>query len=122
MTLEEEFQEAIAHGAMGTDSGAHFIGGVYAKEVHLKAGQRLISHKHNYDHMSILASGEAILETSEREDYLTGPAVVTVKAGVHHALRTLTDVVWFCIHAADQTTEAYQNQDGAATDGLLIIK
>jgi hypothetical protein len=31
------------------------------------------------------------------------PACITVKAGKHHGIRSLTDVVWYCIHATDCT-------------------
>lgn len=100
----------------------YFIGGVYAKEFRLKAGQTLISHRHVYDHMSILASGEALLRTSEGDQHLVGPAVVNIKAWAYHALHTLTDITWFCIHAVDQATDAYRTQDPHSTDGMLIIK
>lgn len=100
----------------------HFIGGVYAKEFHIKAGQVLVSHRHAYDHMSILASGEAILVTEGGAEHLVGPAVVNIKAGAEHALETITDIVWFCIHAVDQASDAYKSQDPHSTDGLLIIK
>jgi hypothetical protein len=125
--MMQDFQQLVGHVKEFSDGPPdadepHFIGGVYAKEFHLAAGQILVSHQHIYDHMSILAIGEAILITADGEQHLTGPAVVNIKAREEHALQTLTDIVWFCIHAVDMATEAYQTQDPHSTDGMLIIK
>lgn len=86
----------------------HFIGqdqakGVYAKELRIPAGYRLVSHAHSYDHLSILASGTITLEVGGASRKMVGPCAVTIKAGVHHTLRAYTDVVWFCIHPTDET-------------------
>lgn len=86
----------------------HFIGqdqakGVYAKELRIPAGVWLISHVHNYDHMAILAAGVATLTVNGKEQTLTGPRAVTIKAGEHHKLLAVTDAVWFCIHPTDET-------------------
>lgn len=121
------FEHLVEHTKAASDGppdalSPYFIGGVYAKPFNIKAGQILVSHRHVYDHMSILASGEAILVTESGAEHLVGPAVVNIRAGTDHALETVTDVVWFCIHAVDQASEAYQNQDPHSTDGLLIIK
>lgn len=89
----------------------HFVGqdeakGVYAKELHIPAGFRLVSHAHPYDHLSILVSGEITLEVGDRWQKMVGPCAVTIKAGEHHTLRAYTDAVWFCIHPTDETDAA----------------
>lgn len=95
----------------------HFVGqdqakGVYAKELHIPAGFRLVSHSHEYDHLSIIASGVAILtvdgsrEHSRSTKKLVGPCAVTIKAGKYHTLNAMTDLVWFCIHPTDETDAA----------------
>ena len=81
----------------------HFGGGVYAKEATIRAGSILVQHRHTYDHLSILASGRALLEVDGDRRELVGPTCVEIKAGKHHAIRALTDAVWFCIHATDET-------------------
>lgn len=125
--MNEGFDHLVEHVKSVSDGppdahAPHFVGGVYAKEFRLNAGMTLVSHRHAYDHMSILASGEALLRTADGDQHLSGPAVVTIKAGAYHALHTLTDIVWFCIHAVDQASDAYKNQDPHSTDGMLIIK
>ena len=91
----------------------HFAGGVYAKEIRIPAGYRLKSHKHRYDHLSVLSSGEALISYGEEPFRVTGPAVVTILAGLEHSLEAITDLVWLCIHATDAA-------DPATADELLI--
>ena len=92
----------------------YFGGGVYAKETRIPAGQILVQHKHEHDHLSVLASGTVEVQIDGIKSRLEGPACITIKAGAHHGVRTLTDVVWYCIHATDCTDE---NQ----VDELLVV-
>lgn len=73
----------------------HFGGGVYVKETQIPAGYALVQHKHKFEHLSILASGQAVVG----EAILAGPAVVTIEAGRLHRVKALTDCVWLCVHA-----------------------
>lgn len=115
-------EHAILTGHAPPDGISMFFGGVYLKRFDIPAGSLLISHKHSYGHPSILASGEAILQTADGKARLVGPVAVTIAAGVQHSLTAITDVVWFCIHAADVAEKAYQDQDPHAMDGLIIVK
>jgi quercetin dioxygenase-like cupin family protein len=99
----------------------HFVGqdearGIYAKELHIPAGFDLISHVHQYDHLSILASGTVLWTSGDLDARaLHGPCAVTVEAGVEHSLHAVTDAVWFCIHPTDET-------DSDKIDSTLIRK
>lgn len=80
----------------------HFSSGVYARRMELPAGWFAESHKHKFDHMSILASGEVnIFVDDEKFEYTTG-AIVTIEAGKVHKIVAKTDSIWFCIHASDE--------------------
>lgn len=81
----------------------HFSSGLYAKETLIPAGVRLTQHKHGYDHLSILASGTAVVEVDGEATKYTGPACLTIKAGSAHEVTAITDVVWFCLHATEET-------------------
>lgn len=83
----------------------HFGGGVYAKETRIPAGHVLVQHAHKFAHLSILAKGsvEAIID-GERQ-VITAPACITIAANKHHGIKSLTDVVWYCVHATDCTDE-----------------
>lgn len=73
--------------------------GVTLIEWRFKAGMVMLSEIHEYDHLSILISGEAVLRTNGDETHLIGPKTVEIKAGIEHALYAVTDCVWDCIHA-----------------------
>ncbi len=77
----------------------HFAGGVYAREQTLKAGYEVEKHEHDYDHLSFLCSGSALVEVDGDLTHLEGPCALEVKAGKKHRIQALTDIVWLCIHA-----------------------
>lgn len=80
----------------------HFSDAVYAKQVHIPAGAMIVSHKHNYSHLSLLAQGTVIVETDTgKPQRYEAPTCIEIKAGVNHAVHALTDTVWFCIHHTD---------------------
>jgi mannose-6-phosphate isomerase-like protein (cupin superfamily) len=83
----------------------HFSSGVYAKETRIPAGSWLVQHAHLHDHLSILASGSVELMVDDKTSILNAPACLTIEAGKHHGVRSLTDVVWYCIHATNCTDE-----------------
>ena len=87
----------------GVEVAHHFGGGAYAKETLIPAGVVLSQHKHPHDHLSILASGTATVSSGGDVLRLTGPACITIKAGVSHSVTAITPVVWFCIHGVDST-------------------
>lgn len=93
----------------------HFGGGVYSKETRIAAGLILVQHKHEYDHLSILASGTVELLVDGVRSELTGPACLTIEAGKHHGVKALTDVTWYCIHATD-CTEPAEIDNGLITE------
>jgi quercetin dioxygenase-like cupin family protein len=102
-TVSEQFKEL--KGLFEVDLGIkhHFSSGVYAKQMMLPKGYFAISHAHNYDHLSILASGEVIVKTDDGEQHYTAPACVTIVKGLNHSITALQDAVWFCVHATEET-------------------
>ena len=83
----------------------HFGGGVYAKEAVIPANKWLVQHTHKHDHLSVLAQGSVELVVDGKKSVVHAPACMTIKAGKHHGVRSLTDVVWYCIHATDCVDE-----------------
>jgi quercetin dioxygenase-like cupin family protein len=102
-----EFDPCIVH---------HFSSGVYAKQMTLPAGATVLSHAHDFDHLSILAQGHVLVKTDDSDvvEYLA-PIALTIKAGVNHAIHALEDSSWFCIHATEET-------DPNKVDKVLIKK
>ncbi len=83
----------------------HFGGGVYAKETFIPAGKWLVQHTHKFDHLSVLAQGSIELIVDGEKSTVHAPACLTIAAGKHHGVKSLTDVVWYCIHATECTDE-----------------
>ena len=83
----------------------HFGGGVYAKESMIPAGSWLVQHTHKFDHLSILAKGSVELIVDGAASIIHAPACLTIAAGKHHGIKSLTDVIWYCVHATDCTDE-----------------
>lgn len=93
----------------------HFSEGLYAKETHIPAGQMLIQHKHSYAHLSIIAKGKVVVIVDDVSKIIEAPACLEIVAGKHHAVKALTDCVWFCVHATDE-------KDSSKVDEVLIYK
>jgi mannose-6-phosphate isomerase-like protein (cupin superfamily) len=81
----------------------HFSDGLYAKETHIPANHWLIQHAHSYDHLSILVKGSVELTVDNKTSVIHAPACINICANTHHGVKSLTDVVWYCIHATDCT-------------------
>ena len=88
------------------DPISHYFGaGVYAKETRIPAGHVLVQHKHKFDHLSILASGSIEVMVEGERSVIHAPACLTIAANKHHGVKSLTNVVWYCIHATECTDE-----------------
>tara|TARA_R110000823_G_scaffold225669_1_gene353418 strand:- start:2534 stop:2866 length:333 start_codon:yes stop_codon:yes gene_type:complete len=88
--------EAITH---------NFGGGVYIKSIQTCANRVLVQHKHKHDHLSYLVSGTVEVMVDGVTALHTAPSCLLIKAGKHHGIKTLTDAVWLCIHAAENTDD-----------------
>lgn len=95
--------------------GHYFGAGVYAKEAKVPAGYLVAKHTHSYTHLSILASGKAIIKAGDVVKEYYAPTCIEIKAGISHEIVALTDVVWYCIHATEET-------DVSKVDEILITK
>jgi quercetin dioxygenase-like cupin family protein len=81
----------------------HFSDNLYAKECVFPKGAQLVQHKHNYNHLSILAKGKVIVVVGDKEEIIEAPACINITADKHHGVLALEECVWFCIHATDET-------------------
>lgn len=91
----------------------HFSDGIYAKQMELPKDHYAVSHKHTYDHLSILAAGVVLVEVDGIETTYTAPACLNIVAGAEHKITALEDSFWYCIHATTET-------DVAMIDNVLI--
>lgn len=96
-TLDQQFD------ALGVRVEHHLVGGIYAKETHIPAGVKLTQHAHNFAHLSALMKGSALVEVDGVAAVHHAPALLTIKAHAKHAVTAVSDVVWACLHATDET-------------------
>jgi len=52
-----------------------------------------------------LASGSVEMVVDGVKSIVDAPACLTIAADKHHGIKSLTDVVWYCVHATDCTDE-----------------
>lgn len=79
----------------------HFMCGMYAREMKFPKGWFVDSHKHTFDHMSILASGTAMVIVDNEPKLYKAPSVICIEKEKTHRIEALDDCVWFCIHKLD---------------------
>lgn len=92
-----------------------FIGGTYAKRMIFPQGTIIPSHKHIFDHMSILAQGKAKVTVDGKSTIYDAPAVIEIKKNERHTVTALERCHWYCIHATDIT-------DPQKVDETLILE
>lgn len=88
---------------LGVFIAHHFGGGVYIKETAIPAGMLLQQHRHQFDHLSLLANGTAVVEVDGKRRAMHGPDCIVIEAGKNHSVTAVTDVTWYCVHATDCT-------------------
>jgi quercetin dioxygenase-like cupin family protein len=93
----------------------NFCDGIYAKEMLVESGYSIIQHKHEYDHLSILAIGVVELVVDGNKTIIEAPACIKIAAGKHHGIKALTNVAWYCIHKTDC-------EDENAVDATVIVE
>ncbi len=91
--------EELAGAGIGIEH--HFGGGVYAKQTLIPEGVVLTQHRHQFDHLSILASGRVRVDFEGSSREVCAPACILIEAGKSHKVTSLTEAVWFCVHATE---------------------
>lgn len=80
-----------------------FTEGVYARKMEIQAGTEVPTHKHVYDHLSILAKGRVRVAVGPIIQEYVAPAMIEIKKDMSHKITALEDSLWFCIHATTAT-------------------
>jgi quercetin dioxygenase-like cupin family protein len=81
----------------------HFGAGIYAKELKLPAAHYAETHSHPHAHLSCLAQGVALVQVAGKEQKYYAPCMIEISAHHKHKITAVTDIVWYCIHATDET-------------------
>jgi quercetin dioxygenase-like cupin family protein len=107
-TTPAETVEQITH--KDVEIGHYFAGGVYAKQMTIAKDCKIPTHKHVYDHLSILAKGRVQVTVSRETVEYVAPAAIEIKRDLVHTLTAIEDSVWYCIHATEETDPESANK------------
>jgi quercetin dioxygenase-like cupin family protein len=88
-----------------------FSDNLYVRKMELERGHASFTHKHVYDHLSILAKGSACVTVDGVMTEYVAPAVIEIKKNQVHGIYAIEDLVWYCIHSTDaETAEEIESQ------------
>lgn len=95
----------------------YIVGGVYAKELQLRLrGDKVVSHSHNFDHLSLLAKGRVAVTVNGISTVYNAPTAVNVRAFMEHEIEALVDdCLWYCIHAVPDDLRGEAQLDSYVT-------
>lgn len=84
------------------------VANLWSRQMHFKkAGDVEIGHTHQFDHLTLLASGKLQITVDGRVSFFTAPHMIYIhKDKVHELVALEDDTVAYCIHALrtkDQT-------------------
>ena len=73
---------------------------IFARQIHfLNAGDTELGHKHEFDHLTLLAKGKVQVTVSGKQSEFTAPTMIYIRAELIHEITALTDnSVMYCIH------------------------
>lgn len=87
-------------------------------------GERVDGHKHQFDHVSILAQGTVTVDTLKEDGTRntsthTGPKLLVMPKGTTHSVTSVSgDPIWFCIFADETINGEEFRQFNTCEDSL----
>ncbi len=77
------------------------VANLWSRQMHFKtAGDIEFGHRHQFDHLTLLASGSLKVTVEGRATEFRAPHMIYIHADKHHELVALEDnTVAYCIHA-----------------------
>lgn len=83
----------------------HFAPGMYGRELAIPADSVVVGKIHRHQHITILLSGTATINTDKGMETITGPHTWISQEGAKRALYTHTDCVFFTCHLNASDTQ-----------------
>ena len=95
----------IAAEDMHTESplNHHFAPGMYAREIHMKAGDKIIGKIHKHAHINIISKGVVDVVTENGSARYKAPYTFVSEPETKRFVSIVTDTIWTTIHATDST-------------------
>lgn len=88
------------------------VSNLFSKQMHFaQAGDTELGHKHEFDHLTLLAHGRLKVTVNGESTTFTAPHMIYIKKDIIHELEALEDnTIAYCIHAL---------RDGNGVDDIL---
>lgn len=99
--IGQHHQKIVPLDEAASDIEHFFTDGVYARKIAIPKGTKVPTHKHAYNHLSILAQGRVRVAVGAIVQEYIAPAMIEVRKDVSHTIMALEDSIWYCIHATD---------------------
>jgi hypothetical protein len=80
----------------------HFAPGLYAREIFIPAGTRIIGKIHRHSHLNTISQGQVIVFTEFGNDLLTAPVTFVSKPGTKRVVFAVKDTIWTTYHPTDK--------------------
>ena len=100
-------ERGVAHTPGNTDDVCpvthHFAPGLYAREILLPAGVRIIGKIHYHAHVNTISKGRVTVFTEFGSQELTAPVTFVSKPGTKRAVVAHEDTIWTTYHPTDET-------------------
>lgn len=103
-------------GRIEIETTHHFAEGIYAREIFIPAGAKLVGKIHRTAHLNIVSQGAIRVWTEDGEKIIRAPFAFTAKPGTKRVGEALEDTVWTTIHP-----NAGDEQDLGKLESLLIV-
>lgn len=113
--IDQHNQEYVQLDEEASNIEHFFTEGVYARKMLVPAGTQVPTHKHAYNHLSILAQGRVRVAVGPVIKEYIAPAMIEIEKNIAHTISAIEDSVWFCVHATDAT-------DVDSLEKTIIIK
>jgi quercetin dioxygenase-like cupin family protein len=99
--IGQHYQKIVPLDEEASEIEHFFTEGVYARKMVIPKGTKVPTHKHAYNHLSILAQGRVRVAVGVVIQEYIAPAMIEIEKDITHTILALEDSVWFCIHATD---------------------
>jgi hypothetical protein len=110
----EAFEQYALHYQQTEHEALHYnIEGVYARVVHIPAGQCVTGKIHLHESIGILAQGTMRVNNGFKSYTVSAPFIAIEKAGIKRMAFTETDCTFITVHRTDKT-------DIAEIEGELV--
>jgi hypothetical protein len=76
------------------------VANIYVRQMcFTDVGHTEYGHKHNFDHLTLLAAGKLLVEVDNHSTVFTAPAMIYINKNINHKLTALEpNTVAYCVH------------------------